>query len=120
MVIGGGGGESGYGDLLDDMDSAIADEDYEMVSMNLTFLVGSMDGAMECLPVNIINDTLVEGDETLTVTLTLLTTGVGVTTGNNMTDLTITDNEGKEQSFNPVQLSALPCLKMALCLCPPC
>ena len=58
--------------------------------MNLTFLVGSTDNTTQCLPVTITDDTLVEGDEAFTVTLTLQTTGVGVTTGNNVTDLTIT------------------------------
>ena len=67
-----------------------------MISMNLTFLVGSTDNTAQCLPVTITDDTLVEGDEAFTVTLTLQTTGVGVTTGNNVTDLTITDNEGKD------------------------
>ena len=71
--------------------------DYSGFNMILTFPVGSLDNDTQCLNVSIIDDdTALEGDETFTVTLTLLTTGLGVTTGNTMTTITITDNEGKQ------------------------
>ena len=56
--------------------------------------MGSTNGTERCLGALTIDDTLVEGDETFTVTLTLVTTGVGVTTGNTMTTVTITENGG--------------------------
>ncbi len=65
-----------------------------MLTMDLTFALYSMDGDTVCLDVVIFNDTLVEGDETFTVTLTLVSTDQGVTTGNNTTAITITDDEG--------------------------
>lgn len=53
-----------------------------------------MDSMAECLDINITDDLLVEGNETFTVTLTLLTTDLGVVIENNMTVVTITDDEG--------------------------
>ena len=72
-------------------DSAVAGSDYEMTTMNLTFPISSMDTDTECLNITIMEDTLVEGEETFTVTLT---TGLGVTTGTDVTTVTIMDNEG--------------------------
>ncbi len=53
-----------------------------------------MDSMAECLDINITDDLLVEGNETFTVTLTLLTTDLGVVIENNMTVVTITNDEG--------------------------
>lgn len=73
--------------------SAIAGEDYEMTMMDFTFPMTSMDGATQCLDVMIMNDGLfLEGVKTFDVTLTLLTTGLGVTTGNDTTRVIITGN----------------------------
>ncbi len=77
--------------------SAVAGSDYsEVETMMLTFPAGSMDGddMTQCTDVNITDDSYFEGDETFTVTLTLLTTDQGVTTGNDMTTVTIIDDEG--------------------------
>ena len=52
-----------------------------------------MDGVTTCLNVTINDDTVME-DKVFTVALTLITTGVGVTVGNNVTIITIMDNEG--------------------------
>ena len=74
--------------------SAVAGSDYaEVMSMTFTISSGSTDGDMsECLDVSITDDALVEGNETFTVQLVVTT--AGVTTGNDMTTVTITDNEG--------------------------
>ena len=72
-------------------DSAVAGSDYEMTTMNLAFPISSMDNDIQCLNITIMEDTLVEGDETFAVTLT---TALGVTTGTDITIITITDNEG--------------------------
>ena len=75
--------------------SAKADDDYTMISMDLTFPVNSEDGATQCLNVTVLMDFLVEGNETFTVTLTLMTAELGVTLGDTtLTNVTITDNEG--------------------------
>ena len=57
---------------------------------SLTFSAGSTD--MRCLTVTIVDDMLIEGDETFTVGLTVATSGV--MEGNTMTVVTITDDEG--------------------------
>ena len=68
--------------------------------MNLTFSDSPIDqmffenSVMECVNFTIFDDVLFEGSETFTVTLTLLSTGLGVTTGNDTTTVTIIDNEG--------------------------
>lgn len=97
----------------------MAGEDYEVVSMNLTFSCGSMDNATQCLYVMITNDTLVEGDETFAVALTLTTTELGVTTGNDMTAVIIMDNEGQLLNLIPA-LHVMCCtfLQMHWCPCP--
>lgn len=62
-----------------------------MLTMNFTFTESSI----ECLNLSIIDDTLVEGNATFPVILTLVTTGVGVTLETNSSGtITITDNEG--------------------------
>lgn len=66
-----------------------------MMITNLTFPANSSSGDMECLNVTIIEDTLLEGDETFTVSLELLTIGKGVQLGNSVVVVSIVDNEGK-------------------------
>ena len=84
--------DSNYSNL----DSAIADADYETINMNFTFVVNSTDGDMQCMNVTINDDTLVEGDEAFSVKLNLFTMGVFVTLRNNRTaTIIIIDNEGK-------------------------
>ncbi len=76
--------------------SAVGGSDYtEVVSMIMVFPAGSTDGDMtQCLDVNITDDTaLMEGEETFTVTLTTPETYVML--GNNETEVTISDNDGK-------------------------
>ena len=72
----------------------MAGDDYEMMSTNLTFPSGSMDNATQCFDVMITNDTLMEGDETFIVTMTLRTTELGVTSSITTIRIRIIDDEG--------------------------
>ena len=73
--------------------SAFAEYDYTAITSSpLVFPAGSTDGAMECMNITIMEDTLFEGDETFTVGLMVVTSGVMA--GNTETIVTITDNEG--------------------------
>ena len=67
--------------------------------MSLEFPVGSTNGMMQCLNITIEEDAVLEGDETFTVTLALVTTGLNVAIDNAMANITITDNEGCCPSF---------------------
>ena len=68
--------------------------DYNPISSILAFPAGSMDSAMVCSNITILPDTLVEGNETFEVNLSLETTERGVTLENDATVITIIDNEG--------------------------
>ena len=70
--------------------SAAAGSDYTTTSSTLEF---STSGNMQCIFVNITDDGDFEQDETFTVMLTVLTSGV--TLGDDTCNVTITDNEGK-------------------------
>ena len=48
-----------------------------------------------CANISITNDDLFEGDETFTVTLAVTNPSSGVTLDNNMTEITIIDNDCK-------------------------
>ena len=72
--------------------TALAGSDYTATYESLQFPMGSANGLMRCLTVTITDDTLFEEDETFTVALTVTTSGVSV--GNAMTTVTITDDEG--------------------------
>ena len=76
--------------------SAVAGPDYTMSSSALFFPAGSTDGTMDqCIDVDISNDQVIEGDETFTVGLTVITPGV--MEGNNMTTITIMTNPDDSQ-----------------------
>ena len=70
--------------------------DYLGVSMDLVFTAGSSYG---CMDVAIYDDSLFEGNETFTVTLTLNQPSYTVVLGNNMTTITILDNDGMYSSL---------------------
>ena len=57
--------------------------------MDLVFTAGTSNGTMQCINVAIIDDSLVEPNETFTVTLTVSNSVVEL--GNNLTTITITD-----------------------------
>ena len=59
--------------------------DYTLVTTALTF--PALSTAMQCADIIIIDDGVVEGDETLTLTIDVTTTDV--TEGNTMTEVTI-------------------------------
>lgn len=72
----------------------MTDIDYRGFAKNLTFPVNSVNGTMQCVNVTTNDDTLVESDETFTIALTLITTGLGVSLSNETTTVSIVDNEG--------------------------
>ena len=63
-----------------------------MISAPLQFPVNSDDGDIQCENITITDDTLFEGNETFTVTLTTSTPRVDIM--NDETSITIIDNEG--------------------------
>ena len=69
---------------------AIDGLDFLGVSMDLVFTAGTSNGAMQCIGVAIADSPTVEEDETFTVTLT--TSSPVVTLGNDITTVTIIDN----------------------------
>ena len=66
--------------------------DYTFTSTDVTFSSGSNDSTLGCVNIDIENDTALEGNQTFTVTLT--TSDPDVLPGNDMTDITIEDNDG--------------------------
>ena len=68
------------------------DTDYSSVSMDIIFPEGSMDGDTLCINISITDDMTLEGDETFIVTLTV--SSGDIIEENNMTTITIIDNEG--------------------------
>ena len=74
---------------------AVSPDDFTELSTSLEFPAGSPEGTTRCLNITINEDTLIEGNETFSVMLTLISTELGVTMGNSITTVTILDNEGK-------------------------
>ena len=72
--------------------AALVERDYTDISSILTFANNSMAGDMECVNVTIIDDDALEIDETFTVTLT--TSDFAVILDNDVTVITITDDDG--------------------------
>ena len=61
--------------------------------MDLVFTAGTINGTLQCINVAIIDDLLVEPNETFTVTLT---SNSVVELGDNLTTITITDNDSMQ------------------------
>ena len=74
---------------------AISPDDFTELSASLEFPAGSPEGTARCSNITINEDTLVEGSETFSVMLTLISMELGVTMGNSVTTVTILDNEGR-------------------------
>ena len=72
--------------------TAMLGTDYTSVSSDEVFPSGSTDGAMKCVNITILDDITVEGNHSFTVTLT--TSDPDVMLGNNVTIITITENDG--------------------------
>ena len=74
--------------------AAMKDEDYTGIDASpLTFAAGSNDNDSRCVNISVADDTTLEMSETFTVTLA--TSDPDVMLGNNMTTITITDNDCK-------------------------
>ena len=71
--------------------AAMFDTDYTSISSDEVFPSGSTDGTM-CVNITILDDTALEGNQSFTLTLT--TSDPDVVLGNNVTIITITDNDG--------------------------
>ena len=68
--------------------------DYSGVSIDLVFTAGTSNGTLQCINVTIIDDSLVESNETFSVTMT--TSNSVVVLGNNLTTITITDTDSMQ------------------------
>ena len=66
--------------------------DYTFTSTDVTFSSGSNDSTLGCVSIDIESDTALEGNQTFTVTLT--TSDPDVLAENDMTVITIEDNDG--------------------------
>jgi hypothetical protein len=71
----------------------VADDDYTSISEVMAFSVGSQDGDTRCMDIPIVDDGALEGNETFTLTLT--TSDPDVMLGNDVTTITIIDDEGR-------------------------
>ena len=72
------------------------DGDYDFFSMIFTFTPGSADRAEKCGFITILSDNMVEGRESFTVKLSLLTAGENLFTRNNVTAVILIDSDGKQ------------------------
>ena len=75
--------------------TASTGSDYSATPTTFSFAAGAGDLSTQCLPIMILEDTLVEGSETFTVSLTSSSSVPGVTLDNTLDIVTITDNEGE-------------------------
>ena len=73
--------------------SATADVDYMSTDMAFSFPEESVDGDRQCMNITILDDTLVEGDETFNISVSVLTTGLRVT-ADEPAIIVIEDDEG--------------------------
>ena len=69
--------------------------DFVLVRNQVTFDIGANDDNTISLPVNILDDLLVEGTETFTLTGSVVTTGTIATFVGGSATITILDNDGK-------------------------
>ena len=63
--------------------------------MNVAFAAGSGDGSTRCLDFIIFEEGVIEPDETIFITMALLTTGRNAVLGNATTTLILVNNGGK-------------------------
>lgn len=69
--------------------------DYNAVTMNVIFPTNTMDGDMACVDISTFNDLFLEGNETFTVTTTLVASPVSLEIG--QTQVIILDEESKNK-----------------------
>ena len=67
-----------------------------LVRDEVTFDIGANDDNTISLPVNILDDLLVEGTETFTLTGSVVTLGTGATFVGGSVTISIVDNDGKQ------------------------
>ena len=72
--------------------SVAMDSYYRFTSSDITFPSGSSDSTAGCVSITILDDTVLEENQAFTVTLT--TSDPDVLLGNNVTVITIEDNDG--------------------------
>jgi hypothetical protein len=89
--------------------ATVGDEDFSQFSMPVKFIRGSGSGALMCRSIIVLDDDAIEGEENFTVTLTLLTSGASLRTGNDALSVTLTDIDGefagnKSQYFEPFHI----------------
>lgn len=77
---------------------AMANTDFVVGALMLRFEAGPIDGTVQCANITIIDDMALEGDETFSAFLTV-TSDIG-TLGKSVTEITITDNDGKRSNQN--------------------
>ena len=76
--------------------TALSDTDFDSLSTTRTFSAGDGNTATACGDISILDDVLIEGDQNFTVTLSLVTTNMGVTLGSlTTTTVTIRDDDSK-------------------------
>ena len=75
--------------------SAMAGTDFNITSINISFAEGSMDGDTLCIDVPITDDMALDENVTFTVSLTVTITG-DATVGDNMTTVTIVNDDGQK------------------------
>ena len=80
--------------LFKNLPSAIEDLDYTGLPDLITFVSGDSEGAMSCKNITIIDDNIVEGVENFTVKLTSDFSGVTVSRGLSVVE--ISDNDARE------------------------
>lgn len=85
-----------------------ASGDYDLLSTQLTFPNGSEDGAEMCASVAVNSDNLVEFEEDFTIALSLVTFGTSLNIGNNLSAVTLIDNDGMlwPSSYNNYYVSS--------------
>ena len=74
--------------------SAIQMDDFELTILMGDYPVGARDGAMMCIDVPIIDNDMIESNETFIVTL-IVTPGSPVAVGNTETTVTIVDDDSE-------------------------
>ena len=80
---------------LSDYTASVSGNDFQDLSLPLSFSSGSGDGAQVCALVDIFSDNLVEGEEDFAVTLSLVTSTASLSLGNKVTVVTLTDDSGR-------------------------
>ena len=73
--------------------AALSNSDFHTVYSMETFTQGSRNGAAKCINILIIDDNVLEGNQTFVVTLTTLDSNVILE--NTVTTITIMDNDGQ-------------------------